>query len=112
MKKFTMVAVALITACASLSAQAKVWSTVEVTLAGAEDSGGIFLKLNNAGGGSPFNDRMFRMAQPIEDIGLAIGLASVSSNRKVVIYSDFDEVDNLTHPTIHSIYLYKAVVGN
>jgi hypothetical protein len=110
MKNFKMVALVLMASLMSLTAQATEWNTVNVTLAGTTDSGGISIKVSNVSGqGTLFTNRIFRMAPSIEKLGFVIGLAAVSSSRQVVIFSNIDEVDDTTHPIIQSVYLSSYV---
>ena len=113
MKTFSKTAkaatLALLTAVASAGVQAKTWTVVEVGMAGVDEQGNTVLNLTKVRGNADFNPRNFMVTPELQKTALAVGLAALSSNRRISIRSTIDEVDTATHPVIDSIYMMKEI---
>ena len=110
MKKLAMAVLGFAaTTMLATGVQAREWGTHKVKIAGVTDNGVPYVRVLRDVDGTEVNT-LLRIHDNLINTGLAIGLAAVSSNRKVLILSNVDESPADT-PVITSMYLTDEVAN-
>ena len=109
MKKLALAAIGIAAALLITGVQAREWGTHKVKIAGVTIDGSTYLRAMRNVDGTEI-ETLYRVHDGIKNSGLAIGLAAVSSNRKVMIYSNVDE-SPAGQPVITSMYLTDQVAN-
>ena len=109
MKKLAMAAIGIATTLLVTGVQAREWGTHKVKIAGVTVDGSSYIRAMRNVDGTEV-ETLFKIHDNLKTSGLAIGLAAVSSNRKVMIYSNVDERPSGT-PVITSMYLTDQVAN-
>lgn len=110
MKKLRLAAFGLAVSLLCGGAQAKEWSVHKVKLAGTSPNGTIYLRLYKTVDNET-RHYLYNLLPTIKNTGLAIGLAAVSSNRKIQILSNQDTVAPGETPLITEIYLTDEIAN-
>ena len=109
MKKLAIAAIGITATLLATGVQAREWGVHKVKIAGVTIDGSVYIRAYRNVDGSEV-DTLYKVHENLKNAGLAIGLAAVSSNRKVQIYSNVDESPSTT-PVITSMYLTGEVAN-
>lgn len=109
MKKLAIVALSLAATLFGSAVEARGWSKHKVVLAGVTIDGSSYLRVIQNFDGEE-KERIYKIHDTMKNSGLAIGLAAVSSNRKVQVYSNADE-NPADYPLITSLYLSDEIAN-